>query len=347
MDNKRPLSPSAANYRFGDRLIASSLRLVELPCVTDGFSGELIRIDAVSQADEVGGEHGWLQRWDDDDGDVAMALARIGDRYLLRFARICDFELDFCGPSIKVRMLADGSGATADENTIEHLLVDQVLPRFMAQQGELLIHASALTFAGRTALFLGESGWGKSTLAGLLHRAGHDLLSDDCVQLKQADGHYLALPTYPSLRLFDDSLDGAFPGSTGSTAVAAYSKKRRLPVATAAPGVVTAPVVALYLLDEPSEAITQTTIAGMRPVSACLELMRHAFKLEIGDRARTQRLFAACSDVARAIPAFSLDYPRDYAQSEALVNTIARHLAALPDIGAGTRADLETEHARG
>lgn len=310
-------------YRFGRRVVASDWPFQALPLGKGPDHGDVIlqSLPPTGQAPALDDAR-LLQQWGEDGSGPGMALYATADGYLLRFPGQADFDLGFDQRRIRMLPLE-----TTDRHALEHLLVDQVLPRFCAHQGELLVHASAVNIGGRTALFLGESGWGKSTLAGLLQRAGHVLLSDDCVQMAQEGGVWRAWPTYPSLRLFDDSIGHACPRSEGLTAVAGYTRKRRVPVRMPGDDAI-APVAALYLLDEPSEHFHEVSIAPMRPVSACLELMRHAFKLDMADRARTQGLFAACSDLARAVPAFSLDYPRDFARSDELVRSIARHLAS-------------------
>lgn len=56
-----------------------------------------------------------------------------------------------------------------------------------------VLHAAALSFRGRTALFLGESGAGKSTLALELVRRGWTYLSDEFAPLC-AGGQVIAVP---------------------------------------------------------------------------------------------------------------------------------------------------------
>ena len=222
------------------------------------------------------------------------------------------------------------SAPDVDDSTLEHLLVDQVLPRVLAQQGELMVHASALSIDGRHALFLGPSGWGKSTLAGLLHRHGHTVLSDDCVQLVEEAGRFGAIPTYPSLRLYADSLDELFPGLDDTAPVAAYTSKRRVPMVAPQAPVQACLVDAIYLLGDPEGAGETFRISPLRPAETCLSLIKHSFRLDLSDRQASARQLERCSEVARSVPAFRLDYPRDYTRQDELVDTITRHLATLP-----------------
>jgi hypothetical protein len=54
------------------------------------------------------------------------------------------------------------------------------------EQGGLLLHAAAVVYAERVALFLGHSGRGKTTLSRLSRAAGHRVLNDDLVLLLPA-----------------------------------------------------------------------------------------------------------------------------------------------------------------
>ena len=89
-----------------------------------------------------------------------LAVTRSG--YLLRFPRQCDFVVSADATRIDTR-----PHRQVAPEILEHLLADQVLPRCLAQRGELVAHAAGIAFGRDIALFVGESGRGKSTLAGL------------------------------------------------------------------------------------------------------------------------------------------------------------------------------------
>lgn len=308
--------------RFGSRVLTSNLPLPALPLT----QAPHLRSDLVIE--RVYGEARcvtpWIHHWQEFD-DITLSLARQGSGYWLHFPELADFELQFAPDRIRVFAAAGTS-----ESTLEHLLVDQVLPRFVAHLDSLVAHASAVTIGGRHALFLGQSGWGKSTLAALLHASGHQVLSDDCVQLQQQAGQVLALSTYPSLRLLPDSLDEFFHGRDDVTPMAEYSDKLRVPLAPCAGPHAAAAVHAIYLLGDPTLAGANPSISTLPPRDTCRALIEHSFRLDLSDRDGNGRHFARCSEVARVVPAFELRYPRDYAQGPALVGQVARHLASLP-----------------
>lgn len=308
-------------YRFGNHIIRSDIPLTALPAIADGAdTSEVVRITQ-SAAKSMPRIRRWLHRWTDE-GNTTLSVARRDDGYLLRFPRLCDFHLDPGAGAIHVMRRAG-----IEDHTLEHLLVDQALPRLLAHQGKLIAHASALVVHGRTALFLGSSGAGKSTLAALMQRAGHQILSDDCTLLRLQGSAVTALPTYPSLRLFPDSLEHAVPTGTPSTAMARYSDKRRVHVHDA--GEIPQQVHAMYLLDGNSSR-SALSIEARRPAAACLDLIRHSFQLDVTNRKRSAALLPYCGEVARKVPAFTLSYMHAFEEAHSLVNALGKHIQALP-----------------
>ena len=313
------------HHAFGAAVVHSALSLPSLPRLPDDAPGLPITVELAASGipDDTPWQHHWL------DGDEALlSLARQGEGYWLRVPGQADFlvHLDPC----RVQAWPTRE-PPPDAATLEHLLVDQILPRVLAQLGGTLIHASAVRIGARQVLFAAPSGWGKSTLAGLLHRAGHPVLSDDCVQL-QLDpvGRVRALATYPSLRLNTDSLQALFPDQADTAPVAHYTDKRRVPVPAPADAGQPTPVDAIYLLGDPAQDGDDVRIEPAHPAAICLALIRHSFRLDLGDRAASAAQLRQCGAIASAVPGFELHYPRDHARSDALLEALFAHLATLP-----------------
>lgn len=307
---------------FGASALRTPFALPSLPAAQGSPESRIDLNWAGSGAPE---DIAWVHHWIDGD-EVLLSLALHEDGYWLRVPDYADFLVRLQPCSVMVSPEAQA----LDVATLEHLLVDQVLPRVLAQLGGTLVHASTVRIGGRHVLFLGPSGWGKSTLAGLLYRAGHPVLSDDCVQLVAApSGRFHAVPTYPSLRLNADSLQAVFPGQVETAPVASYSNKRRIPIAS--PGQVDGPakVDALYLLGDPAQAGDEVRIAPAAPAAACLALIRHSFRLDLGDRQASAMQLRQCGAIAEAVPAFTLDYPRDHARHAELLETLLAHVDTL------------------
>ena len=308
------------HYSYGSSVIRSTLALPALPAAPAGSAAHYI-IDRTPLV--CPGDVHWRHHWRDGD-DVVLSLAQQGSDYWLRLPESADFL--FQPEAGRILVAAD---ATADDNTLEHLLLDQILPRLLAHHGHLVLHASAVSLRGRQVLFLGNSGWGKSTLAGLLQQSGYTVHSDDCVQLSVAGGRHQALPTYPSLRLYPDSVDTLFPGSISTTPVASYSDKLRVPMPLrGSTGAV--PLVALFVLGDPSEAGPSVAISHLRPSEACQSLIGQCFRFDLGDRGGNARHLAQCAALVNDVPVFRLDYPRDFSKSAGLIEAINLHFSSLP-----------------
>ena len=166
-------------YRIFNVLIESNIPLPELPEIQAGTPSFFFVLQAPSS--EAGLQPQWIHHWRDHDDQITISCGRIGDADLLRFPDLADFYIARQGTAIECYPAAGTSG-----ESIRHLLLDQVMPRSIAQQGAIVLHASVVLIGGKAVAFLGDSGWGKSTLATSLHEKGYPLLTDDCVSITQS-----------------------------------------------------------------------------------------------------------------------------------------------------------------
>src|SRR5207245_5371878 len=67
-------------------------------------------------------------------------------------------------------------------------------------------HDSAVTLEDHCVVFAGAEGAGKSTTAPAFARQGYAVLSDDIVALVEREGTLHAMPAYPQLCLWPDSV---------------------------------------------------------------------------------------------------------------------------------------------
>ena len=311
-------------HAFGAFFLHSPFPLPTLTQVTELSAGSLIQLgwaNTTTPADIT-----WLHHWIDGD-EVLLSLAKQDDHYWLRVPEYADFLVCLQPCSVQV----SPQTSDLDTATLEHLLVDQILPRVLAQLGATLIHASTVHIGQRHVLFLGPSGWGKSTLAGLLHQAGHCVLSDDCVQIvAEPDGRFRAIPTYPSLRLNSDSLEAVFPEQIDTAPVASYSNKRRIPMPALHDASERAMIDAIYLLGDPAQAKDALHVSPVSPATLCLSLIKHSFRLDLADRTASSLQLQQCSAIARSVPSFQLDYPRDHGRHAELLDALLDHIDSLP-----------------
>jgi hypothetical protein len=309
-------------YFFGDLPIASALPLSLLKRRSGRVTAPVQTLTSRRRATRPPAIRTWRHRWRDDAGRTVIGLALNRAGYLLRFPRKCDFAISADATRIDVRPHRDLS-----QDTIEHLVADQVLPRCLAQRGGLVAHAAGIAIGHDIALFIGESGRGKSTLAGLFFRAGRTVLTDDCLMLRPTLDTVRAVPTYPSLRLKRDSAEALFPGDGTSAPEPSFSDKRRLLVPDVAHDVANRHVAALYFMGDATAEPTEVTIRPLGPAAACIRLMEQTFQLDVLDRDAVGRLLTCAGDVVAQVPAFTLDFPRDFDRTAELVAGIERHFA--------------------
>lgn len=244
--------------------------------------------------------------------------------YLLRFPRQCDFVISGDARRIDVR-----PHRYLAPEILEHLLADQVLPRCLAQRGELVVHAAGIALGHDIALFVGESGRGKSTLAGLYFRAGRTVLTDDCLILRPTPDAVRALATYPSLRLQPDSIDALFPGDAARVSLPSYSDKRRFVVMDTSAQTVAGRVAAVYFLGDACAEQNDLRIEPLAPATSCIRLMEQSFQLDVLDRDAVRRLLGRAGEIVTRVAAFALNYPRDFRRSDELLAGIERHFASI------------------
>ena len=264
----------------------------------------------------------WVHHWPPEFGGLSLALSGKGESFLLRFPGLADFLISNDARQIE----AWPAGATSIE-TLHHLLLDQVLPRVLAQQGRLVLHAGAVRVGDQAIAFIGDSGSGKSTLTASFHASGYSLLCDDGLVLTHRAGVTTALATYPSLRLWPESIASLYSRAPTVAPMAHYSSKRRIILKDIATnGSIPLPIATLYVLArEPgAEGIS---LRRLSPRAACMEIIGNSFQLDVTDRRRSAEVLANASRIAQHLPVFSVTYPRDFARLPDVHEVILRQLS--------------------
>lgn len=253
----------------------------------------------------------WLHHWHYDDGEIYLLFARDGDTFYLRFPEAADFRIV---PSRGEISCCTVPGIT--DNTVRHLLLDQVLPRIVGHEGSIVLHASAISVAEQAILFMGGPWSGKSTLAANFINHGANMLADDCVLLEMEGSHVSAITNYPGSRLWQDSLDALQDRSGICGEITLYSTKKRLLYRWDRQKKYeeSLPVNAIFLLG-PAVSMTGNDHISIRRMSGSRvipELLKYTFVLDVVDKDKVKGKFHAHGSIALSIPLYQLDYPRDY-----------------------------------
>ncbi|MCB0129885.1 MAG: hypothetical protein KDD78_03520 [Caldilineaceae bacterium] len=251
---------------------------------------------------------GLVHRWPARDHAAALMLFARPHGFLLQFPGLADFEID---PE-KGTVVAHPLHSTNVE-TVRHLLLDQVLPRLLAHQGQFILHASAVKVMAKAIAFVGESGIGKSTLAAGFHMAGDPVLSDDGLSLTWSQAAVFAQPTYPSLRLWPASIAQLGERPFLLAPMAHYSDKRRVSLA---PTVEEEPLAlaAIVVLERlPDTSAPGIAVSPLSARDGCMQLVRNSFQLDVTDHVRAAAILNAAAHVVERVPVYHMTYRHDFA----------------------------------
>ena len=226
--------------------------------------------------------------------------------YLIRFTEQVDFYLDPGGTIVTARPVP---GVLDD--TVNYLYQNLVQPLVGSLRRKFILHASTVVINGAAAIFLAPSGGGKSTLAAYFASQQHRVLSDDSVELNVDGDGCTIRPGFPSIRLWDDSLDALDLISRGMQSGGEYTSKFEVMLAARKDDTSDAmPVSKIFLLQAEASGVVETI--PLIEKTALLELLRHSFSLPGRPRDQLSEHFQRANQVAAAVSASHLRFPHDY-----------------------------------
>jgi hypothetical protein len=313
-------------YRIFDATIRSNFALPELP-KTSGpdFSVSVEMCEVRQDQFEPEGFESAFE-WFDDDGRVDCRCERKDDEYLFIFPGASTFHIT-AGGVIRCFINKDSS-----MRLLHHFLLNQIIPRYLATTGRLVLHAGAVTLEnGKSVAFLGNSGFGKSTLVSSFHRNGAQLINDDCILLKWGDDGVTAIGGLAGIRLFPDSVNAVFNEATGFTNYTPYTDKQQLFLMEHSEGKPAEPRVldAMFLLNDPS--LPTNDRIRIEPVSgseAMMAMIHSAFSLDPSDKkmitGNFQKVGMAIND---RLDCYSLHYPRTHERLPDVRAAIIEHVS--------------------
>jgi hypothetical protein len=247
------------------------------------------------------------------DGTPWLRCAKIAAGYLLHFPNLAGFV--FSPSDSSIRCIPHRH---IPAHTVNHLLLDQVLPLVLNYRGSEVLHGAAVATPYGACAFLGPTGSGKSTLAASFLSSGYSVLADDCVVLETCGEDIVTIPTYPGLRLWDDAIAALFGTSGASAPVAHYTPKQRLTAAVSARPMCPSAVAlaGIYVIERSSPPHSASAITLERPTlpkrDALMTLLSLAFKLDIGDQCMLLREFNFLHRLVTQVPVRRLTIPESF-----------------------------------
>ena len=207
---------------------------------------------------------------------------------------------------------------------LRDFLTGTVMAAVLQRRGWLLLlHAGSVSIGGGAAAFCGESGEGKSTLTGALHRRGHPLVADDILPIQLTGAGPQVRCAFPRMKLTTES--AAALGCDPASLSPIYSGEEKFawkaePADPSHP----LPLRRIYLL------ATGDTLSVSRPSAAELlrGILRQSFHRRLFSAEQLQAHFHLCATLARAGYIRRLTRPRTLAGLGAVTELVEQDLAA-------------------
>lgn len=225
----------------------------------------------------------------------------------LRWARLFEFLISPDGRTIEYHRLREATNAS-----LTTYLLGQALSFSLLSFGYEPLHATAVVIDGEAIAFLGDCGYGKSTLGAAFVARGFPVLTDDVLALEKREERWIAHAGPARLKLFPSVAQTVLARSSGSKLNEGTSKLV-LPLARGESTAQSVPVRGLYVLPDPARRHTQPrriAVSAVTGQKAFLEITRAAFNLIQVDRARLARQFTMAARLATEVPIRRLSYPR-------------------------------------
>ena len=270
---------------------ASSLAEVGL------FRGSRARFcKAIGEARTAGHQTTWTR---------GVALAD-GQTYV-RWPGRAEFLISADGHSIAARPFRPNS-----REAFRTYLLGQALSFALIKQGFDPLHATVVSIDGAAVAFLGDSGYGKSSLAAAFVEAGHRLVTDDLLVVTEEGSEFSVHPGPPRIKLFPKIARRLLGPQVRGRRIVSGRPKLVIPLDGCQACRTVVPLRAVYVIAPARSGLgtRRVTIRHLTSRQACLELIRNAFNTAVIEPARLRSQFAMATIVAARVPVKRISYPR-------------------------------------
>jgi hypothetical protein len=271
----------------------------DLPAVELVEGPALLFEEAVREAAEKPRAADWFQ----------YTYLRDGSHYL-RWSDLFEFLVSADGCRIAGRPLTHVSF-----EAFHTYLLGVVLSFSLVKRGLDPLHATAVVIDGMAVGFLGDTGYGKSSLGGAFIQAGYPVLTDDLLVLKEGGHGFSAYPGPPRIKLFPEIARNLLGEQVSGIPMNPLTRKLVIPLVQQQSHQTAVPLKTLYVLTRPEARARseRVTLRRLSQRSAFLVLLKSAFNIDVIESERLRRQFLLCTRIASTVPIKLLSYPRNLA----------------------------------
>lgn len=207
-----------------------------------------------------------------------------------------------------------------DENDLSPYINGSILAVLLHQRGLMVLHASAVIVDGKAIAFLGEKGAGKSTIAAFLQGRGHTLLTDDLVPITFVADKAFAIPGFPRVRLWADSVESIGVDAQTLPRINSFVNKYSYHPSNFSSDPVG--LSRLYVLTEDDGM----RMEKLKAKGSFIEIVRNCYlSCYVEATGQTASHFRNCTTLANLVPAYLLKRPHDFNTLPEVARMIENH----------------------
>jgi len=296
--------------------ITGTLSQIELLTASASFFSDITRDVPLQQLDGS-----WYQ------------FGRLQDRSsYVRWDGVGEFLVSGDGARIVCRQFD-----VATTESFQVYLLGQALSYALVMRGFEPLHATVVVIDGEAVGFLGESGFGKSSLAACFLEAGYQLLTDDLLLLHEAAGRVVAYPGPSRIKLFPKHARRVFGNAAKGIRMNTDTEKLILPLVETQTCSDPVTIKALYALSGPREVFRRQTprFTPLLPRDAFFELVKNTFNRRILDPSRLVCQLEATARLVNLVPVRKISYARVLAQLPSVREAILSDMKSLGSVACG------------
>jgi len=272
------------------------------------------------------GEAIWYESYLRDDNDQPLLKIwknSFENGFRIEYSHGLAFEVDSTLSVVNI------TGAEQISSTeISSFLLGPVLGILLRMKGVTCLHASAVAFRGRSLVFAGTEGSGKSTAAAIFAKNGHAVLADDIAVLDKLDGTLSVRPGSPILNLLSDSADWLY-GLAGASATEVETEKQRIVLDgnNLRFQEEELPLGAVFILDAATDR--SQPIERLNPQEALVGLAAETYANRMLDTKMRASEFLALGALVKSVPVLRISTRAAECGFQAFYETVCRSASSL------------------
>ncbi len=242
-------------------------------------------------------------------------------------------------PSVGTFLVQNGTEIVLDllpnveESVVRLFLLGAGLGMLLYQRGLFVLHASAISVDGVVIAFMGDKGWGKSTTAGILHKRGYKLFSDDVTAIDLSNPYQpMVLPGYSQIKLWPESATALGNNPETLSRLHPQLEKRDFQPQDALASAAQ-PLKQIYLLGMGEEL----AIEPLSSQQALIALMQNwycaRFGVQIFQITNKTQHFVVCTNLIKKIPIFHLRRQLALEALDDIATLLESHVMGKQDVG--------------